>query len=251
MTNNTPSIIEDSVSVYIPEANKEVANLFLHQGYAITTQPHDADIIVFTGGPDICPLLYGERMNTRFTRIQMERDRKDIEILRQARPEQRLVGICRGAQFLNVMVGNGSLWQHVDGHASGMHVLEAVTDWNESDDEPVIQKFKVSSTHHQLMVPGPTAMVLGWARMASNFYGENPNQPAFTQNLTDRMDEGYNGEAETVLYEFPQLALCVQWHPEYRTTETKAVHHFFQLIEEYLLTEEEREIITESFFNVA
>lgn len=223
--------IDNSVAVYLPSPNTQVATLFHHNGYDITEDQADADLVVFTGGPDICPFFYGQRMHPK-TSFSLERDLKDRAAIDNLQPHQALVGICRGAQFLNVIVGLGSLWQHVTDHTEQHIVYYADSQGRE-------KWFKASSTHHQMMIPGQGAHVLAWARQAKKLYSTNV-QPDLVFNVTDMYDKNYVPDPEVVYYpNAPWPTLCVQYHPEYRTTDSTGTNKFFSWIEDELLNEEQ------------
>ncbi|HTM83845.1 MAG TPA: gamma-glutamyl-gamma-aminobutyrate hydrolase family protein, partial [Mycobacterium sp.] len=64
------------------------------------------DALVITGGPDIDPLAYGQRPHPATDEPRRERDVWEFELLAAA-VQKRLpvLGICRGAQVLNVAFG--------------------------------------------------------------------------------------------------------------------------------------------------
>ena len=101
-----------------------------------------ADIVVFTGGDDVSPTLYGE-LPHRKTQVNALRDKADLELYWKCYHEGiPMIGICRGAQFLHVMNG-GKLYQDVNGHY-GDHEM-----W---DVKRGISIPKVSSVHHQMVI---------------------------------------------------------------------------------------------------
>ncbi|MSQ26171.1 MAG: gamma-glutamyl-gamma-aminobutyrate hydrolase family protein [Dehalococcoidia bacterium] len=73
--------------------------------------------MVFTGGADVDPALYGQSAQAGAgVRSRPERDRRELPLLRAALArELPVLGICRGMQLLNVALG-GSLVQDVPGH---------------------------------------------------------------------------------------------------------------------------------------
>lgn len=71
------------------------------------------DAIVFTGGPDLNPLLYGDTVHSETGQIDQLRDEAESALMRAAlERDMPLLGICRGAQLLNVTLG-GDLHQHL------------------------------------------------------------------------------------------------------------------------------------------
>ncbi|WP_220700560.1 gamma-glutamyl-gamma-aminobutyrate hydrolase family protein [Mycetocola lacteus] len=70
------------------------------------------DGLVIAGGPDITPLSYGAPTHPA-TRSQIRRDALDLRLCASALGRDLpLLGICRGAQVLNVVRG-GTLHQHI------------------------------------------------------------------------------------------------------------------------------------------
>jgi gamma-glutamyl-gamma-aminobutyrate hydrolase PuuD len=82
------------------------------------------DGIVFTGGSDIDPELYGEAAHQATFGIHRGRDDAELALLRAAlERDVPILGICRGVQILNVGLG-GDLHQHlpdVVGHEGHKH----------------------------------------------------------------------------------------------------------------------------------
>jgi putative glutamine amidotransferase len=74
------------------------------------------DGVVFTGGSDLDPELYGEEPHAETTGVVRLRDEAELALLRAAlERDMPVLGICRGIQVLNVAMG-GDLEQHLDGH---------------------------------------------------------------------------------------------------------------------------------------
>lgn len=101
----------------------------------------DADLVVFTGGPDVHPAYYGEGESIHESvYYDDERDYDDIQAyLYCVDAGIPMTGVCRGAQFLAVMNGH-KLYQHINNH-QGEHCM-----WD-CDEKQMIQS--VSSVHHQ------------------------------------------------------------------------------------------------------
>ena len=103
------------------------------------------DVVLFTGGADVNPKLYGHTKHptTGFNDADDEVCLTVFTKARQDNPDVKFVGICRGSQFLCVMAG-GKLVQDVYGHAVwGTHEAQ--------DFEG--KKYDVTSTHHQMQYP--------------------------------------------------------------------------------------------------
>ena len=73
----------------------------------------ELDGIVFSGGDDISPQMYGEQTIDSTFLNDDYRDAFDLEIFKWAfNKKTPMLGICRGAQFINVALG-GSLYQDI------------------------------------------------------------------------------------------------------------------------------------------
>lgn len=153
-----------------------------------------ADLVMFTGGTDINPAMYGRNPHPSTQLPDMKRDAEEKEIFSVAHDMKiPMIGICRGAQFLCAMAG-GILVQHQRHERSH---------WIHTDDGLQIY---VTSDHHQRAFPfGMRAedfKLIAWAEKLSPFnYGE------------DGEDMTGHKEAEIVYY--PKIkALGIQDHPE-------------------------------------
>ena len=72
--------------------------------------------ICLSGGPDIDPATYGEEPQPELGPVESNLDAFELEVARHADASGLpILGICRGAQTLNVARG-GSLIQHLDDH---------------------------------------------------------------------------------------------------------------------------------------
>lgn len=168
-----------------------------------------ADVVIFVGGADINPALYGEEP-LRGIHFNAGSDKRDLIGWREAKDKIK-VGICRGGQFLNVMNG-GKLWQDVDGH-TGSHYLV---------DKSTGKEWKVSSTHHQQFRPAVGAVTIATARQSKHKHSETMDwfikQPGESRS---KLDEYFEIDHEVLWYPKTQT-LCFQPHPEYELPETTA-----------------------------
>ncbi len=173
-----------------------------------------ADIVLFTGGPDIDPTLYAEKPLST-THVSASRDAVDLEAW--AVSEDKLkVGICRGAQFLNVMCG-GALWQDVDNHTKDHSIHERLTG----------ARLWVTSAHHQMMIPNSSARIIATAAEAytKRGYGKSWTRrtPDFNPSVVKFDDD--RADVEVCAYD-QQKVLCFQPHPELGRA-TRALRLFF------------------------
>jgi putative glutamine amidotransferase len=71
------------------------------------------DGVVFTGGPDFDPAIYGEGILNETVEIDAVRDRSDLLLARAALDSGKpILAICRGGQLMNIALG-GTLYQDI------------------------------------------------------------------------------------------------------------------------------------------
>lgn len=162
----------------------------------IVTNIADADLVLFTGGEDVDPSMYGESTNPR-TYSNLRRDEKEKKIFDEAfRLGKYCLGICRGSQFLCVMSG-GKLVQHQE-NPLYIHNISTY-------DDKIIP---ISSTHHQAQfpynLPKNKFKMIAWTKGISKMHQDGD---------TDEMHLPLNKEAEIVFYKDTKC-LGIQGHPE-------------------------------------
>ena len=89
------------------------APVLVPPGSALPETLELVDGLVFSGGSDLDPELYGEAAHAETTGVFRERDEFELELMRAALGRDvPMLAICRGSQVLNVALG-GDLEQHV------------------------------------------------------------------------------------------------------------------------------------------
>ena len=114
------------------------------------------DGVLFTGGEDVNPAIYGEENHPRLGAVNKFRDTSDIAIAKAAFEFHKpVMGICRGSQFVNVFCG-GTLYQDLPSQKGVVHTHgaapshKAVVDRNSILYETMkSDTLFVNSTHHQ------------------------------------------------------------------------------------------------------
>ncbi len=121
-----------------------IVDMFTRAGMRYVPDPKEADVVVFSGGVDVDPALYGEKAS-RFTQYPSKsRDMQEAAVFAYCRENNvPMIGICRGAQFLHVMNG-GKLWQNVYGHGGSSH------DIHDYEYNLIVNS---TSIHHQMLKP--------------------------------------------------------------------------------------------------
>lgn len=225
----TETPLED-LKVYIAgPVNFQVIALFKQFGFVGTNDLMDAHVCVFTGGSDIDTDLYGEKAIPECGWFNEKRDEHEVRVYHNCvEMGIPMVGICRGAQLLNVMNG-GKLWQNVDGHRRNHEAFDLIN-------EKVIT---VTSTHHQMMRPAETAEIL--------MVASRDGKPASLCSV--KQAQGVNHKVgpkevdpEVLWYEETQ-SLCVQFHPENNNATQECRDYFEALLEEYICPDSEIVVI--------
>lgn len=185
------------MDVYIagsPSEERQFAEMFIRARCKKAATPLDADLVVFTGGPDVDPTLYQERPHSS-TRVDISRDKKDLELYQLCKAEGiPMLGICRGAQFLHVMQG-GKLYQDVDQH-HGEHPI-----WDLKNKKLVLG---VSSVHHQLVRPHEGMEIIATCAGRSKL-----------RHLNDKEYETGAGKDIEAFFYPKTCVIGIQGHPEY------------------------------------
>ncbi len=181
------------MKVYVENADPLISRMFVLEFGAQIVKDYQSgvDLVVFSGGTDVDPTYYGEP--NRFSdEPDVERDSACYHLFKWCEANDvPMIGICRGSQFLNVMNG-GSLWQDVDNHCGNHYVY---TDMG--------MVYEVTSTHHQMMIPGLGARLVAWAHESRNRKSARSVEANFSQP-----------DPEVLYYEATR-SLCFQPHPEY------------------------------------
>jgi len=182
---------------------------------ALTRKPEQVLAVVFTGGEDVAPSLYGGK-ECGISNISPRRDRIEREIFLLCKKHNlKMIGICRGLQFFNVMAG-GKMYQHVRNHAGVYHEIIY----------PAIpERHVVNSLHHQMIVLAKNAIPIAWA---------TPNRCLqWCINESGKISEAPEEEIEAAM--FPEdNAVGVQFHPEMMKNGEKGQIFFKYMINDFL-----------------
>lgn len=213
-------MIENQLTVLVVGNDPAVKRMFQENGYAVAegaTHMENINLMVFTGGEDVTPNLYGEAAHPK-TQNNLSRDLQEIKYFRLAQDYMvPCIGICRGGQFLNVMSG-GALYQHVTMHTQS-HDMTLL------DSGETIQ---ATSTHHQMFSPSEDAIILAVAHQKGAVREYMANRSVVSELIPDGQ------QYEVVQYAHTQ-SICFQPHPEYVKKGDPLQEYFFQLCDMLLL----------------
>ncbi|MDR2951897.1 MAG: gamma-glutamyl-gamma-aminobutyrate hydrolase family protein [Treponema sp.] len=159
------------------------------------------DGFLFTGGQDVNPELYGAKKAGHCGEICEARDQMEAFLFREAvlKLNKPALGICRGIQFFNVMLG-GSLYQDLAIEFSNAinHTKESVYD--------------VPVHAVRLLPDSPLGALAGKEHIeVKSFHHQGINKIAERLKIMAFADDGL---VEAVFMPDRNYAWAVQWHPE-------------------------------------
>lgn len=170
------------------------------------------DGLLFAGGDDLDPTLYGEAHNPHIGQLEPLRDQCECMLLRGAYARRMpVLGICRGIQSLNVALG-GTLYQDLP------------TQYPGTPEKPTYLHFQTLlgkyPSHSVTSVPGtPLAALMPQSEWRVNSFHHQAVK-AVAPGLAP-CAYASDGLVEAVYAPELPFFLGVQWHPErmYRTDE--------------------------------
>lgn len=203
--------MNNSIKIYVVGGQTHYTNWI--ENVELVDNVEDSDLVFFTGGEDVHPDIYHESIHPR-TYSNINRDLKEIEIMHKAvELGKKLIGVCRGSQFLCVMAG-GSLVQDQP-NPGFIHEIKTYKD----------STIEVSSTHHQAQYPyridAGQYTILGWTEGMLPYH-EDGNQVELnpTREVEDCFYRNIN-------------ALAIQSHPEMLWDINKPMTGFEETISHY------------------
>lgn len=198
------------MKIYLSEGYNNYVNWI--PGAIIVNKIQDADLVLFEGGEDVHPNLYGADIHPT-TSFNIERDKQDLFVYGIAKAYNKpMLGICRGAQFLCTRAG-GKLIQHQNNIFN--HFVKTFTG----------NSFNTSSTHHQAQNPfnlDPSDYkILAWSEDVVKYRED------------DKGNVKVEKDVEVAYY--PKInALCIQPHPEIRSFDSRDVMWYKDVLEKFM-----------------
>lgn len=145
-------------------SDPKTVEMFTRKNWELVDQ-ENANVIVFTGGTDINPSIYGAS-DSQNNHYDNERDRQEREIYKKYSRNKRFIGICRGFQFLSCMSG-GWLAQDADGHRGKPHNIYYHVEIGAGANSIV------NSFHHQIVLAHEEIYPLAVAEEATYMQSED------------------------------------------------------------------------------
>ncbi len=168
------------------------------------------DKLVLTGGQNVEPIHYQEKLLIDSSNYFPERDRFELALIEAAHHQEKpIFGICRGLQLYNVAQG-GSLHQEVLGH------------WQENTGNQPSQDlyFTIESQLSQIYAQEPTV---------NSFHRQAINKLAPSLEITALSPDKQTIEAVQSTRD-SHTFLGVQWHPELLYGERETENRLFDYI---------------------
>ncbi len=168
------------------------------------------DKLVLTGGQNVEPIHYQEKLLIDSSNYFPERDRFELALIEAAHHQEKpIFGICRGMQLYNVAQG-GSLHQEVLGH------------WQENTSIHPSQDlyFPIESQLSQIYAQEPTV---------NSFHRQAINKLAPSLEITALSPDKQTIEAVQSTRD-SHTFLSVQWHPELLYGERETENRLFDYI---------------------
>jgi gamma-glutamyl-gamma-aminobutyrate hydrolase PuuD len=183
--------------------------------------PGDYKLVVFTGGEDVTPELYGETSPKKVCCNNEERDSLERRVFNIADQHRiKMYGICRGTQIINVLLG-GKMMHHVNGHGGVQHDITLASG------NVVPATVSVNSLHHQMCVPSLHTHILAWStKRLSNVYVGDKDEEML-----------YHGPEVEAIYNPNFKCLGVQWHPEIDSVGTQGRQMSLQMLKDFMTME--------------
>lgn len=170
--------------------------------------------VIFSGGIDVDPLLFGEEPQPGLGEINPERDRFEMMLIKAALEAKRaILGICRGIQILNIACG-GTVLQHIPGNI----------------EKPLKHSQSAPKWHptHTVSVAEGTLLgkIIGTGKtLVNSFHHQAVKKVADGFKISAVSCDGVIEAIENPGYRF---VMGVQWHPECMYTHDEKTRKLFE-----------------------
>lgn len=197
----------------------------------LKAQLEAVDGLLFTGGADLNPLLWGEEPSPRLGGINAERDRSELRLAELAYNRNvPMFGICRGLQTLVAALG-GKIQQDISDTQSIKHSQSAVRQepthsvkyWGK-----MVNTSICSSENHEAAACNVTASEV---LLVNSFHHQVASEPGPCFAITATSPDGFIEGVESNEH---KPIVAVQWHPEnlYDSAPESSQPFFKWLVEE-------------------
>ena len=157
--------------------------------------------ILFTGGHDVSPTLYGEKKKSTCGMDCFERDSMECFLLKKCIEDDKpLLGICRGIQFVNAYLG-GTLYQDLP------------TEYQCKVEHHMEPPYDRAAHKVEILKGTKLAEILGEGIHEVNSYHHQAIKELSPE--VEKMAVSEDGVVEAIEVKNQTFAIAVQWHPEF------------------------------------
>lgn len=196
-----------AIPVLIPPGETQLENLL-----------STIDGLILAGGGDINPELYGGTLHETIYNLDSERDKAEMALARRA-IETRMptLGICRGTQIINVMLG-GTLIEHLP-DVVGESVLHRLPPREPTEHMVTLEK----SSRLADILGTVECSIASWHHQAICDVADGLRVIA----------RAPDGTIEAVEMPDNPMLIAVQWHPELTAGRDAAQQRLFDTVVQY------------------
>lgn len=226
-------IADDASSLDYVSYLNEKFEVTVHK-IADVKNPKDVDLVLFTGGEDVNPVYYNEKVG-KYTHFNDKRDQKEMDTFYKFKKHSFLLGICRGSQLLTTLSG-AKLIQHVEGHCKDHSMIMRGS-----------VRYNITSSHHQMLYP----FDLNEKDYELIAYSEYFQSKTYLNGDNEEIELPKNFLEPEIVYYKNTNALCIQGHPEWSHCERRTSLMCLNLIDKYLKEfKKSKELNTSSYSQV-
>ncbi|MBP3806215.1 MAG: gamma-glutamyl-gamma-aminobutyrate hydrolase family protein [Oribacterium sp.] len=159
------------------------------------------DGILFTGGHDVSPLVYGQATTDKCGITCQLRDSMEGHLLDLCiRDDKPLLGICRGIQFINAYLG-GTLYQDLP------------SEFDSKIEHHMLPPYEQAAHKVNVEVGTKLSCIIGPGIHEVNSYHHQAIKK-LSPRVT-KMTTSEDGLVEAIEIKDQRFAVAVQWHPEF------------------------------------
>jgi putative glutamine amidotransferase len=157
------------------------------------------DGVLVSGGNDISPMLYNERINRYCGLLDPDRDTFEIELSKRAiEIDKPLLGVCRGIQILNIALG-GTVYQDLPSSGFELHTI-------------LTNERNVPTHSVKIEKDSPFMAIFGKGEIFVNsFHHQGIREVAQSLETAAVTPDGL---VEAVYMPDKKFVMAIQWHPE-------------------------------------
>ena len=159
------------------------------------------DGILFTGGHDVSPSVYGEPQKESCGRTCPARDQMEGYLLDKCLQDHKpLLGICRGIQFINASLG-GTLYQDLP------------SEYESGVEHHMTPPYDRTAHNVEVLKGTKLAGIIGEGVHGVNSYHHQAIKAL--SPLVNVMAYSEDGLVEAIEVKDQEFAVAIQWHPEF------------------------------------